>query len=328
MENQNTEKLTIILAFLSALTDILLNVFQITNLFTIPYQFIISFICLLVLLILYINIIIKVIKYKKRIKELNEKIEESNQKIEESNQKINNLSQELDKTKHLMDNLTLNNRNFISTVKYIIHSLSRTKFNEVELESVDITYEIKKNQTDDNYLDNYITYFFDGKNISDSIINSLHINTSIDFDDIETNIKSNAKDYRDTNNRRFTPRCTYDEAFQVFEWILPFEKKGVEKNNPFKYEFCLDWKYFFHTSDLTQILIDPKNYSIRTKSIRIKFINNANINIKFIQVYKFTRNPFDKQDPIILQKIDSTTWDQVISLNFEEDSVYILDFIQ
>lgn len=311
MKPENTEKCLLIITILSTFIQMFLNILYITSLLGLTYYHILS------LTPLGMCILLCIYMYTKHNKIINHYKKE-----------INNLNKELVKTKHFMENITLNNKNFIATVKYIIHSLSRTKFNEVELESVEIQYTITKNTTDDNYIDTHIRYYFQGKNISDNTINSLFINNSADINDMETNITPSAKDCREESNSDYTPNYKYDKDFQVFTWTLPFDKTGVEKNNPFKYEFCLDWKYFSLKSDLTQIIIDPKNYSTNTKSIKITLINNTDVHIDFIQVYQFTRNPFDKQDPIILNKINENTWEQAFSLDNKEDFIYALDFIQ
>ena len=189
-----------------------------------------------------------------------------------------------------------------------MYSLTRDNFNETELESLDIKYIINNNSTSNNYLDVILQYQLKGKNTSQKIINSLIINTSIDYCDNLNNIKATAQDCRNGKNSKIIPNYIYDESFQVITWTFPFNEKGVEVNNEFEYCFSLDWKCFFDAKELTQILIDPKNYSSNTKSINLSIENKSNLMIKQIQVYKFTRTPFDKQEPIILNKNTENTW--------------------
>lgn len=309
MNDKVIEKLIPYITFSGALLELIVIFYNIIKNKTIHIYNVIT---LITVLLLIFSFIIIFIKYK------NIKQNKTKEYIE-LNKKYNDAIS-------LLNNTTNDDRSLINVVRYVMYSMSRENYNNFTLDLVSIVYEIKDNISTSDCLDMIITYYFQGKNDSDKDISSMFIYSAINFDDKVRNIKANAKDCRDNKGTSFTPGCKYIEDKNVISWSLPFEHNSVKMGDIIKYEFKLEWKKFFNVNPYSEVIIDPKNYSINTEKIEIKVINTSHIEFNSIHIYEYCRSPFGKKNTLVMTQCEEQKWKQDI-INIVGDKIYILYFI-
>jgi len=333
MSDNTKEKISICLVILVSILEIIVNIMEINKQMKIEITTVLSFAFLTFILSICFYYFKRLKASKKKInylkvknKEISQKYDILKQECKELNVKYSELKSSFSKTNNLLENTSINNRRFIETVQYIIHSLSRSRFNEFTIDKLHISYIITNNKTNKNYLDMSITYDFEGRNTTDKQISSIFLDTSIDFSDEMKNIKPFARDCRIKKNRVFEPTPTFIDKYNVISWVLPFENNPVLPCSSFKYEFKLEWEHFFILDDITQIVIDPKNYSLNTKMIDIEIVNKSDLAIETLQFYEYTREPLVQHDPILMAQTEPKKWTKIVKTN-EQDVFYVVFFV-
>lgn len=181
-----------------------------------------------------------------------------------------------------------------SIAQYVVYITKRSALNKFKNE-MEIIYTINDSE-DQNYLDAKIEYKFDAVNNSGEQLPEIFIHTKLPYYFFHNPITYSANYERQGESEKNIPaRGKRAKRYKIIEWSLPFTERPTLIDEPFKYNFTLNWEKFFNSENLARIIISPQNYSIKTTRLNIKIINKSKLHFSSIEVKEYMLEPFNNQ---------------------------------
>ncbi|MBR2472106.1 MAG: hypothetical protein IKB55_05430 [Clostridia bacterium] len=180
-----------------------------------------------------------------------------------------------------------------SLEKYLINSKKRKVFNKVYLNNVDIIYTFKDGDDNDLFaLD--VEYTFNGS-IENNSLGYLLLYLSLKDNNYD-NVSIEAIDCRKGNNRVTPEISKKDNGGKAYGdngayWRIPFYGGNRRYMDSIKTKLKIRWKRFAPKGEISNLMIDPRNYAEKSKveKITITVVNESSCEMTNIKMSEYNR---------------------------------------